>query len=611
MSENGTSYGTNGHGTNGNGHHGTSNGMMSPAKAKKAAPTAPDVGAQFRAMIENAPINVLVVDRDLIVRYANPQSISTLRRLEAYLPIRAEQIVGSNIDIFHKNPEHQRRMLADRSRLPHTARIQVGPEFLDLRVVAMSDANGDYVGAMLTWEIATTKVKSEQEVARQASMLENLPINMMYADRDLVIRYMNPASTNTLRSIQHLLPVRVEQVVGSSIDIFHKRPEHQRRMLADSSNLPHSAKIQLGTEMLQLNVSAVRDGQGTHVGTMVTWEVITEKLANERKLADAQERERQAAQDLKEKVDGMLAVVTAAAAGDLTKTIDVKGSDAIGRMGEELNRFFIDLRKSVTAIGGNASSLAAAGEELTAVSQQMSANAEETATQAKVVTNLAGDVNKNLQTVAASTEEMTASIREIAKNASEAARVAGQAVKAAQSTNATVAKLGESSADIGKVIKVITSIAQQTNLLALNATIEAARAGEAGKGFAVVANEVKELAKATAKATEDISQKIETIQKDTTGAVDAISQIGTIITQISDIQTTIASAVEEQTATTNEMNRNIVAAARGSQEITENVGAVAQAAGETTTGANDTDRAASELARMASELQALVGRFKV
>jgi methyl-accepting chemotaxis protein len=454
-------------------------------------------------------------------------------------------------------------------------------------------------------------LESAVQSAMRSSMLDNLPINVMYADRDTTIRYQNPASAQTLRTLQQYLPVRVDQIVGQSIDIFHKSPMHQRRLLGDPSNLPHSANIQVGPETLRLNVSAVRDGSGAHVGSMVTWEVVTERLQNERKLAESQERERAAAQQLKEKVDSILSVVSSAASGDLTRNIEVSGTDAVGRMGEELQRFFVDLRRSITAIGGNATSLAAAGEELTAVSQQMSANADETATQAKVVTNLSGDVSKNLQTVAASTEEMTASIREIAKNASEAARVASQAVKAAQSTNATVAKLGESSADIGKVIKVITSIAQQTNLLALNATIEAARAGEAGKGFAVVANEVKELAKATAKATEDISQKIETIQTDTRGAVDAISQIGSIITQISDIQTTIASAVEEQTATTNEMNRNIVAAARGSAEISENVQGVAQAATETTTGAADTDRAASELARMASELQGLVGRFKV
>jgi methyl-accepting chemotaxis protein len=181
----------------------------------------------------------------------------------------------------------------------------------------------------------------------------------------------------------------------------------------------------------------------------------------------------------------------------------------------------------------------------------------------------------------------------------------------ADTANSTVAKLGESSAEIGKVIKVITSIAQQTNLLALNATIEAARAGEAGKGFAVVANEVKELAKETAKATEDISQKIEAIQGDTRGAVEAIEQISTIIAQINDIQSSIASAVEEQTATTNEIARNVSEAARGSGEIAENITGVAAAAQGTAKGAEETQRAAGELSQMAGDLQQLVDRFQV
>ena len=223
------------------------------------------------------------------------------------------------------------------------------------------------------------------------------------------------------------------------------------------------------------------------------------------------------------------------------------------------------------AAAETATALASSSEELSAVSHQMSANAEETATQSNVVSAAAEQVTKNLQTVATATEEMSCSIKEIAKNANEAAKVATSAVKTAETTNATVAKLGESSAEIGQVIKVITSIAQQTNLLALNATIEAARAGEAGKGFAVVANEVKELAKETAKATEDISRKIEAIQGDTKGAVEAIGQISGIINQINDISNTIASAVEEQTATTNEIARNVQEGAKGGSQVAENI----------------------------------------
>jgi methyl-accepting chemotaxis protein len=269
-----------------------------------------------------------------------------------------------------------------------------------------------------------------------------------------------------------------------------------------------------------------------------------------------------------------------------------------------------NLRALLEQVADNATVLASASQELIAVSQQMAVNAEETAAQANVASAAAEQVSCNVTTVSTGTEEMGASIREIAKSASDAAKVATSAVKVANSTNATVAKLGESSAEIGNVIKVITSIAQQTNLLALNATIEAARAGEAGKGFAVVANEVKELAKQTAKATEDISRKIEAIQGDTQGAVAAISQIGQIINQISDIQNTIASAVEEQTATTGEISRNVSEAAKGSSEIAQNVVGVAQAAQSTTEGASNTKRAADELGRIAMNLQQLVSQFK-
>jgi methyl-accepting chemotaxis protein len=306
-------------------------------------------------------------------------------------------------------------------------------------------------------------------------------------------------------------------------------------------------------------------------------------------------------------VVGMLADVRQ---GDLTARVTVSSRDEVGQMGEALNQTLEKMSVALRSIGQNSQALASSSEELGAVSHQMSANAEETATQSNVVSAAAEHVTKNLQTVATATEEMSASIKEIAKNANEAAKVATSAVKTAETTNATVAKLGESSAEIGQVIKVITSVAQQTNLLALNATIEAARAGEAGKGFAVVANEVKELAKETAKATEDISQKIEAIQTDTKGAVEAIAQISGIINQINDISNTIASAVEEQTATTNEIARSVQEGAKGGSQVAENIAAVAQAAKSTTQGASDTQTAASELARMATELQKVVGQFK-
>ena len=305
-----------------------------------------------------------------------------------------------------------------------------------------------------------------------------------------------------------------------------------------------------------------------------------------------------------------LETLNRAAQGDLTVRMDVSSRDEIGTMGASLNTLMSAFEDSLRSIGNSANDLAGSAEELTAVSQQMSANSDDTSAQATVVSAASEQVSKNVQTVATGTEEMGASIKEIAKNASEAAKVAGNAVQVAEKTTATVGKLGDASAEIGQVIKVINSIAEQTNLLALNATIEAARAGEAGKGFAVVANEVKELAKQTGKATEDISQKIQSIQGSTKEAVDAISEIGKVINQISDISNTIASAVEEQSATTDEISRNVSEAAKGVAEITQNVTGVAEAAKATSSGAGDTQIAAGELSRMAAELQNLVGRFK-
>jgi methyl-accepting chemotaxis protein len=340
------------------------------------------------------------------------------------------------------------------------------------------------------------------------------------------------------------------------------------------------------------------------------------KLGVRADLSKLKGKYREAVQGFNQTLDAIVAPMQEAgtilqkiAQGDLRARVvgDYQGDHA--RIKNDINAMAEKLAGSMSQIGQSAQMLASSSEELNAVSHQMSANAEETATQSNVVSAAAEEVAKNLQTVSTATEEMTSSIKEIAKNANEAARVATSAVKTAETTNATVAKLGESSAEIGQVIKVITSIAQQTNLLALNATIEAARAGEAGKGFAVVANEVKELAKETAKATEDISQKIEAIQSDTKGAVEAIGQITGIINQLNDISNTIASAVEEQTATTNEIARNVQEGAKGGAQVTENIASVAQAAKSTTQGANDTQTAAGELARLAAELQRVVGQF--
>jgi methyl-accepting chemotaxis protein len=307
-----------------------------------------------------------------------------------------------------------------------------------------------------------------------------------------------------------------------------------------------------------------------------------------------------------------LQLARAIAEGNLIQAdMKISGRDELAELGEALNQMKESLHEVIRSIADTSTHVAVSSEELSATSQQISASTVETSAQANVVSQATQKVSQNLQSVAIGAEQMTTTIQSIASNAHEAATIAIRAVETAHTATLAIGKLGQSSREIGDVIKLITSIAQQTKLLALNATIEAARAGEAGKGFAVVASEVKELARQTAKATEDISPKITAIQNDTSHAVEAIGTISTIINQVNEISGTIATAVEEQSATTNEMMRNVADAAKASTEITQNIAGVAEAAQGTSTGAQESQKAANHLAEMAAQLHQLVEQFKI
>jgi methyl-accepting chemotaxis protein len=345
----------------------------------------------------------------------------------------------------------------------------------------------------------------------QQQMLEQMPVGVMMADprNEFRVNFMNAETKKLLRSIEHLLPVKADGLMGQSIDIFHKRPEHQRAMLNDPSRLPHRTRIKLGGETLELFVAAIRDSAGNYVGPMLIWSMVTAQA----RLADTFE----------------------------------------------------------TEVGGVVEAVASQADQLRGAAQSLTTTAETSGREAAVVAEEASRANSDVQAVAAAAEEMASSIAEITRRVAEAAQVANQAVTETRATDQTVRGLAESAGRIGDVVRLISDIAGQTNLLALNATIEAARAGEAGKGFAVVASEVKNLASQTAKATEEIGSQIAQMQQATTGAVDAIRGIGAVVERTSEIATAIAAAVEEQGSATQEIARSAAQVAAGTASVTRRI----------------------------------------
>jgi methyl-accepting chemotaxis protein len=610
---------------------------MLKSRARKsrasAVKSAAGHGSQYiGAALDGTTVAVMTIDRDLIINYANRAAHELMRKYEpelraAFPGFRADALIGACIDQFHKKPEHQRAMLAEPKRFPHVVDIHVGPLTFQIHVTAIMDSAGVHVGNTLEWQDVTAIRARESEVARLQAAVAAASTAIMMVDRNLVITYVNEATMRLLTRRE--LEIRkvfsrfeASKIVGTCIDDFHKRPEHQRKLLGDPANLPHQADIKVGELTFLIKVSAMLDAAGKYVGSALEWDDVTEQrdaqqqiqkllaAASQGRLNERISAERYTGflRNIAEGINGLMdrvvqpftetkRVIGALASGDLSATMQGDYQGQFASLRDQLNSSMSTLSTMVQQIGDSAETISSGANDIAEGNSNLNTRTQEQ--------------SSALEETASSLEELTATVKQNANNANQANQLAAGAQDAAEKGGQVVSAavtamsaITEASKKVADIIGVIEQIAFQTNMLALNAAVEAARAGDQGRGFAVVAAEVRTLAQRSASAAKEIKaliqdsqEKVEQGAKLVNRSGETLSEILASVKKVGDIIGEIDAASEQQASGIDQINSAVAQMDKNTQQ---NAAMVEQATA-----------AAESMTEQARSMAELVRFFKV
>lgn len=586
----------------------------------------------LKGAIEGSGTASMTCDRDLIVTSANPATVKMVSKYldefeKAFPGFDLDNLIGSCIDIFHKNPSYQRKLLGSVNNLPYQADIQVGPLTFELNISALLDPDGNYIGNNLEWKDATAARAAAGKAASLASMVENVETNLMICDTDRVITYCNPAVIDLLSKhsakLKTVLPnFDVNRLVGTCIDDFHANPAHQANLIGNPANLPYKTEITVVDLEFGLNAMALTNDEGEFVGVAVEWLDNNDRVAYRNEVTNLIDNCKAGNLSMRGNVTAMSDVFKPMLAG-INDVIDA----IVAPVNELKDRLTLIAEGDLTAyVTGDyqgdhedlKNALNSTLDNLNEILSQVQTGANQMADASGQVSDSSQSISQGATEQAASLEQITASMNEMASqtemnadNANQANKLAQTARSGAESGNemmdrmvGAMGEIDDSAQKISKIIKVIDEIAFQTNLLALNAAVEAARAGVHGKGFAVVAEEVRNLAARSANAAKETTELIEgSIKKVNAGTevanntAEALTEIVSGVSKVTDLIGEIAAASNEQSQGINQVNQGLVQLDQVTQQNTAN--------------SEESAAASVELSEQANQLADVLTRFKL